>query len=605
MKQENTHREDLVDNLSLSQALGFFLPDEPHVVVEPVPARDGCTTLRVGGRFVHSSIAPAREAERLVTRFLAGTPQSVDAIVVIGLGLGYHLEELSRQKPGVPLVVAEAVTDVVHAARAHRDSAWWDRYGPQVLLPADRSDLVVSALRSLRARRFAVLTLQSATQQAPEVVAELHHALQQYRTRSTVNTNTLRRFGRLWVRNTLRNLTGGSPPPGIDALVDAAPGGSALICGAGPTLDDVLPEIKRFHRSMLVIAVDTAVAPLVRAGAPPHIAVVADPQYWNTRHLDGVDERLSRTILVAEPATHPRVFRLWPGPVLVSASLFPLGTFIDGHLGRWEKLGAGGSVATSGWDLARIMGCRRIYVAGLDLGFPRMRTHCSGSFFEERLIRTTRRSEPAEQGLFRYLHDAHPKAVPAAGGGTVLSDRRMEVYRGWFMEQAIRHPQVKTMVLSPEGAAIPGYQVINTGEALAGEQHRERTPEEVITRILNDHRTRGPGGEILSHALTRLEMQLQVVAAIGARGETVCAELLQRNTLSPGDLTALDRIDGDLQQFEHRELAGFLAEQAIDLAVNQEIPDARSSVIQASEIYRALMEAAEFHRQLIHRYRLL
>jgi len=65
-------------------------------------ARSGDDTLQVDGRFVHSSYDPRREARRRVEMagIVPGSP-----VLVLGLGLGYHVEELLRATSGTVLVV--------------------------------------------------------------------------------------------------------------------------------------------------------------------------------------------------------------------------------------------------------------------------------------------------------------------------------------------------------------------------------------------------------------------------------------------------------------------------------------------------------------------
>ena len=87
------------------------IPDNVQVSA----ARSGDDTLQVDGRFVHSSYDPRREAARLVETagIVPGSP-----VLVMGLGLGYHVEELLRVTSGTVLVVEH--DEFVAAAALHR-----------------------------------------------------------------------------------------------------------------------------------------------------------------------------------------------------------------------------------------------------------------------------------------------------------------------------------------------------------------------------------------------------------------------------------------------------------------------------------------------------
>jgi len=96
------------------------VPDNVQVSV----ARSGERTLQVGGRYVHSSYDPRREARKRVDG--AGIEPGAP-VIVLGLGLGYHVEELLRATSGTVLVVeaddavAAAAMDVLEIDPAAAD----------------------------------------------------------------------------------------------------------------------------------------------------------------------------------------------------------------------------------------------------------------------------------------------------------------------------------------------------------------------------------------------------------------------------------------------------------------------------------------------------
>ncbi|WP_018525978.1 motility associated factor glycosyltransferase family protein [Alkalispirochaeta alkalica] len=572
------------------------------------PTRSGEMTLRWQGRLLHSSVAPRREARRLAERILQDAP---DALVILGIGLGYHLEELRLQAPSLPVALVEPSQELLDLAISHTGQTWWDRYGPDLVTTPDALEDITLHLNRWGAYNPALVVLQGVARHCPREEQHLKETLLRYRKRREVNRNTLRRFGRLWVRNTLRNLAcsagAGGTWPGIDGLAGIASGVPAIVCGAGPSLDTILSDLAVLQEQCLIIAVDTALKVLQREGIHPHCAVVADPQYWNTRHLDNLPSR-ERTLVVAEPATHPRVFRLWDGPGALAASLFPLGAFIDHRLGRTRKLGAGGSVATSAWDLARFMGAREIYLAGIDLGFPGSRTHCRGSFFEERLILRGSRLEPAEQGLYRYLHGAQAAPVPAARGGTIPSDARMEVYRNWFSEQNQRYPEITTRLLTPESSAIEGTGLACPTELAAG-LSLTLPPEKAplwkdparALRTLPPSRNL-PRREAPREILRNLEESLTRIHRIAREGEALCRTLKGLEELDPGELARLDEVDQLLASCSDRELAGFLAARGLEEAAARTPSSPREAVAQAEEIYQAIAGACAYHQDLLARY---
>lgn len=571
--------------------------------VELFVTRSGATSIRIDGRTVHSAVDPLREAERLVATAVAREPDA-DGWVIFGCGLSYVSEAIRRHADG-DVIVVRPDREPLAPALAHRDAAWWCRFGPDRIVPSDHPDALAVAASALGMRRPRLIVLQAIARSFPESFARFERAVTALRERGSINRNTLRRFGRLWVRNTIRNIPRTADVAGIDGWEGRAQGVPIVVCGAGPTLDDSLDTVRRLADRCLVIAVDTALPVLRRIGVRADIAVVADPQYWNTRHLDNAAD--SATVLIAESATHPRIFRLWRGPVRLSASLFPLGSFVDARVGRTMRLGAGGSVATSAWDLARYLGASSILLAGVDLGFPRRETHCRGSFFEERIIARAHRLAPAEQGLARYLHGAGATLVPATPEGSVLSDRRMALYRSWF-EQQIARRGVPTCVLAAGGSRIPGVDVCSEAQPAASNAAR---PENAVTAVrewlaaearartaFGGQRADGTGAprESAGTTLRALEARLGEIEAIAARGHAVAEE--ERERAHP-DLARLDAVDAELVAVHDRELAGFILDEAAAEITGERPQTAAAACDQARALYRAVMDACGWQRRLV------
>ena len=87
--------------------------------IETASARSGHPTLKVGGLSLHSTYDPVGEADLQVTRFLTDEPGK-GPVVVLGMGLGYHVERL-LEAGATPVVVVEPRTDVFGAAMETRN----------------------------------------------------------------------------------------------------------------------------------------------------------------------------------------------------------------------------------------------------------------------------------------------------------------------------------------------------------------------------------------------------------------------------------------------------------------------------------------------------
>jgi len=409
-------------------------------------ARAGVPSVKRDGLWLCSAFDPVAEAAKAVPHW-----DDADFAFLPGLGAGYLAEAAAARYDDLPVVVAEADPAWFREVLVHRDlTALWGRAVP--LVGPDPA-VVGAFFGGLSCPNVATLRWRPLVQQEGAWHDAVADELARAQTRSGVNAATFRRFGKLWRRNLAHNEAYAAAVRPLAALRHRWRGCPAVIAAAGPSLADSLAWIAAHRTRLVLVAVDTAWAALARAGLEPDVLVVLDGQYWNARHLD--PPLPPRTLVVTEWTGPPRAFRIAPGRVYVAATSVSL--LRRREADRWGPLGAlptGGSVATAAYSLALHLGCAEIAFAGLDLGYPGG-THARGSQFEQAALDLGRRLVPAETSGLR-LRGENLIPRPAVDGGTVLSDARMDLFRGWLADAAAARPDVRTVNLSRRGSFIPG-----------------------------------------------------------------------------------------------------------------------------------------------------
>ena len=556
-------------------------------------AHSGDPTLVIDGRYVHSRHDPRREAERTMEALCRRDPA---AVLLIGVGLGYAAAEL-LSKTDVTRVVAYEPDAAVARLAVDGPLAGYARSARLQFVSTPEE--LEQALPRLCSDGFETVTQPGRFASAPDTLDEIARVEAAFRGRLDINRNTLERFGRLWVRNLCRNLPRLATGIGVNALAGRLAGLPAVLVAAGPTLDQTLELLPEFARRCVIVAVDTAIAPCLRVGVTPDIAVVVDPQYWNARHLDRL--MLTDTLLVSETSAHPSVFGSFASPHFFCSSVFPLGQSYEEVLGRFGPLGAGGSVATSAWDLVRLLGCDSVYVSGLDLGFPNGMTHCRDSFFERLAVGIATRTQPAERVVFRYAWDADATHVPDNVGGTLLSDRRMTIYRNWFASQIARN-SLPTFAVTRGSASIPGVTRVAPDTVLRLPDARAdvQTALREASRLRADERARAE--RIEDHSRT-LRAHLAELAAIADRARDTTALLADRHAHGLGvDFSPLGEHDAAIAANPAGRIAGFLMQRAINAIGSGFGSSSIAEQIDASRtLYDTLGEASRYHAEQLAR----
>ncbi|GHV44426.1 hypothetical protein AGMMS49546_28370 [Spirochaetia bacterium] len=635
--------------------------DPPSVEISVEKTATGAPSLVVNGLHIHSPRDPVREARRLAESLSAdhrpldgageGTADQRGPVVILGFGLGYAAEAVANagteavaakapagKAPQRPLIIVEKRRQVLKKALETRDLSKFLAENRIVFVVGGSGDAISGALSlfedPIRGKAAPPLIRNRALMQLDEAwYTNVEQRIRAWTRADDVNTATLRRFGKRWVRNLARNMEAIRDLPGISRLAGVLNGDvPVFLAAAGPSLDRIGPLLKEISHRAVIVAVDTSLRFLLKWGVDPDFAVVVDPQYWNARHLDR--SAAPRTHLIAESAVYPPVLRHSFRGSFLCGSLFPLGRFIEDRLDPKGDLGAGGSVATTAWDFARVLGAPSIWIAGLDLSFPELKTHFREALFEDRSHAESGRRLPAETWSVRALRDGRPFLAPAAGGGQVLTDRRLSLYAAWFENRFREYPLVHNYSLSPGGLAIAGLETASAEQLLALPNRREEINQRLetlfkaISRDFNGDEAVRQRAEQYEKARKSLLDGLEQIKTGAERAASLAKNALRKPTGPFQDkkeqeklLKTLDKTLEEIKTSEVKDVAGFLFPPADELgplntgeagttggtAANGKAGEAdpfRHYLEFSAKTYRAIAEAAEYQLSALKRYSL-
>ncbi len=437
--------------LTVDSAPRNFPPLPPETTLQQ--AKNGSWTALYAGTFLHSSYNPEREAEKLVS---AVVDKEFSAGVFLGVGLGYAPVCFAQKFPQKTLIIIEP--DVRRLITAFYAVDWQPifRHLSCIILTGATHPQIIALLEKVGLEDCHFFETPAHELHDPHFFNSLKCLIERNKQKHKINSRTLKTFSRLWFSNMCRNIDQMALRTGITAFEGKAAGIPACIIAAGPSLDTVLPHLAELKKRCILICVDTALRACLRTGVQPHFVVLTDPQYWNARHIAGLSA--PETILITETAAYPTVFRFECKSIHLCSSFFPLGQYIEKHTQINGKLGTGGSVASTTWDFARFCGCRTIYVAGLDLGYPNGKTHTKGSTFEEKAHIDANRLKSAETSISGALFSANTTVAKSYDGQPIKTDNRMAMYAWWFESRCAEHTDVHTITLTPESLAIPGIR---------------------------------------------------------------------------------------------------------------------------------------------------
>lgn len=535
--------------------------DAPDTVrLPPLPpdttfqqAKNGSWTALYAGTLLHSSYNPEREAEKLVS---AAAEKEFSAGVFIGTGLGYAPVCFANKFPHKTLIIIEPDINRLVAAFYATDWTPVFRQPSCVILAGATQPQIIAILEKAGLEECFFFQTPSHELHDPHFFTALKQLIDRNKQKHKINSRTLKTFSRLWFSNMCRNIDQMALRTGITAFENRAADIPACIIAAGPSLDEILPQLSKLKKRCILICVDTALRACLRTGVQPHFVVLTDPQYWNARHIEGLSA--PNTILITETAAYPSVFRFDSKNIHLCSSFFPLGQYIERHTHINGKLGTGGSVASTSWDFARFCGCKTIYVAGLDLGFPGGKTHTKGSTFEEKAYLDANRLKNAETFISGALFGANTSVAKSYSGNSIKTDNRMAMYAWWFESRCAEYPAVRTYTLTPESLAIPGITIPATD--VLSEPSREKEISAFIESCEKESlATSGTERrEKLNEALHSLRNDLENMKQCAKKAVFLCRTHCMTDAEYKRVITSLSDCDKTLMKSEASELASLL-----------------------------------------------
>lgn len=429
--------------------------------------------------YLNGKYAPSAVVERWLAQ--QGKMEEYTPIVVVGVGNGAHLKRIMEEAPKTSnILIYEPSPELFRRALQEVDLSFlFQKDIPVGIIVEDINGVEkdaffhyfisvdnMSSLRYYLSGNYAKLF--------PEEVGEFVKRLHKHLNTIEVCWETTMRYTSINAKNTFHNLPYFYEGYNVEDLRGLLPPDiPAIIVSAGPSLNKNIMDLKKAVGKACIIATDTAMKPLLNAGIIPNMFVIVDGLKPAVlfEHKD-----LSKVPMVTMTAVSTDPMKMHKGKKFFYASGSMFENMILTELG--EKHGCdrmltdlvtAGSVATSAYSLACVMGAKNIILVGQDLAMTGNRTHADGTFQDK--------MDEIDADSGEYFE------VDAADGGKVLTRGDFKLYLDWF-EKCIREWKSITAIDATEGGAlIHGSKIMTLKGAIRKYCKREYNVKWHIDRV--------------------------------------------------------------------------------------------------------------------------
>lgn len=177
----------------------------------------------------------------------------------------------------------------------------------------------------------------------------------------------------------------------VNLLKNAFASVPVIVCGAGPSLNDLIPVLKQLSKNAIIIAAGSAIPALSAKNVFFHFAVAIDPNLEEYRRLR--NNTALNTCLLTSLRVHPDVFQTCSGPfgymragvggileVWLEEELQLNERFIGEDLSSETMSVTGVCIA-----LAEYLGAKNIYLCGVDLAYVNEKRYADHVVFDNKI----------------------------------------------------------------------------------------------------------------------------------------------------------------------------------------------------------------------------
>ena len=232
----------------------------------------------------------------------------------------------------------------------------------------------------------------------------------------------------------------------------------AILVSAGPSLNKNIQELKKAKNKAFILAVDTALKPLMQAGVLPDAFITIDSKK-PVCLVEG--ERIKDIPVIAPIVANYDILKEQRGKKIFyyDGRILP---FLAYHAAGkvFPDVSTGGSVACSGFSLLYKMGFNTIILVGQDLAYAENKSHADGTYQQVMPEEDTR-------GLIRVKGNYEE---------TVFTRQDFKIYLDWFqmyVEGVKEHRNVRVINATEGGAWIENTELMELEKAIQKTCHKE------------------------------------------------------------------------------------------------------------------------------------
>ena len=381
--------------------------------------------------FLHSKYDPIKEAVGFAGE---NSKTDTDNYLLYGFGLGYHIKELLALNKESNFYIFESNFDIFKIATENIDlQDILQNKRVKLFVDDDINSFSDNFNKALKLERIKLIIHLPSIQIIKDSLAEIKYLLEDFHVdQLSLTKNSLLEAN--FEYNILHY------NKNVDVLFNRFNNIPLILVSAGPSLDKNKHLLTDIKGRALILAVGTAVKPLLNIGIIPDLIIITDPQEIVYNQLEGLDIDIPIIIL---STCNKKVMNYYKGYKFFALQQGFEKAELYAKKNKNKLVKTGGSVATTALDIAIKFGSNPVIFIGQDLAYTNNQTHAAGTYFYN------------EVNDKRYL-----RPVKGYDGSIVYTSKNLYKYLNWIEKRIKEEKDIRFINATEGGAYIEGTKHI-------------------------------------------------------------------------------------------------------------------------------------------------
>lgn len=389
--------------------------------------------------YIGSKYNEKREIDKFINQIHIKTEN--DVYIVLGLGMGNHIDELMKIKhPNALILIVECEEE--WANKFKEENKRFNLNNLSVVKNTkELKKFMYENINEYNVDYLKIISYANYNKIFKEELADIMAEINAYETTVKVNRNTKLAFAQTWFKSTMANIKYLNKCEAINEYKDRHKGKPAIIVSAGPSLNKNIEYLKK-NTSAMVFCGGRTLKSVMNIDVNPDYTVIVDPMKESFELVNGYIDKIE-TNLIFNLGIQNDILVNHRGKKIIYNNYKIIDELCNRNIGN---LYAAGSVAHTMTSAAILMGCDPIIFIGQDLAYTDDKGHADAA------------SSPWQTNDIKNYASNNDLFVKSVDGGVVRTSPALYKFKCGIETIINMNPNVKFINATEGGALINGAE---------------------------------------------------------------------------------------------------------------------------------------------------